>query len=89
MNTLRKLYDIFQFGVEEKPEWFLKAVLEEKAYDFDIVAFVKRCDGTWRIVHPGYYIFNRQDFDDMVVLDRASGERLIDEYTYGEVEDCE
>ena len=89
MNTLRKLYDIFQFGVEEKPEWFLKAVLEDRVYDFDIVAFVKRCDGTWRIVHPGYYIFNRRDFDDMVVLDKASGERLIDEYTYGEVEDCE
>lgn len=86
MNTLRKLYDIFQFGVEEKPEWFLKAVLEDKAYDFDTVAFIKRCDDTWRIVHPGYYIFNRRDFDDMVVLVRESAEFLLKESAHREVE---
>ena len=89
MSTLSKLYDIFQFGVEDKPEWFLKAVLEDKAYDFDIVAFVKRCDGTWRIVHPGYYIFNRRDFDDMIVLDREYGESLLKESASRKVENDE
>ena len=92
----KRTYNIFQWGVDEIPDWFSDAVDEEiaqvivdNADPVELHAEIKLDDNNWRPVLNGDYILRTIETGAIFAMSKEVFDELVADSLFEEVEDDE
>lgn len=90
----KRTYNVFQWGVEDIPDWFSDAVDEEiaqvivdNADPVELHAEIKIGDGIWRPVLNGDYILRTIETGYIFALSKEVFDELVSDSLFEEVDD--